>query len=234
MVVATMQMELVEDAGDELRNADEAGRRVIEEVRQLGAELLGDWAEGKMEKRAQELEQTPGVWREGKKLSWHSTFGDIGVDEPQYRQGNVRRRPFVSSAGVQSRGCSRALQRAVTDLGADLPFAQAALKLREHYGVDLSASTIRRITERHAGALVADEDTEPAWPTSPGVAAVIAEIDGGMVPLVQSDPDSVDRRRGKRVFWKEAKRAWPMRTAAPNAPMVQPSTVGSRSPGASC
>jgi hypothetical protein len=60
-------LELVEDAGDELHNADEAERRVIEEVRQLGAELLGDWAEGQVEKRTQELEQTPGVWREGKK-----------------------------------------------------------------------------------------------------------------------------------------------------------------------
>lgn len=117
----------------------------------------------------------------------------------------MRLRPFVSSAGVQSRGCSLALQRAVTDLGADLPFAQAVLKLREHYGVELSASTIRRITERHAGVLVADEEVEPAWPMQPGVAAVIAEIDGGMVPLVQSDPDSTDRRRGKRLFWKEAK-----------------------------
>lgn len=106
---------------------------------------------------------------------------------------------------MQSRGCSRALQRAVTDLGADVPFAQAAQKLREHYGVDLSASTIRRITERHAGVLVTEEDAEPAWPTRPGVATVIAEIDGGMVPLVQSDPDSADRRRGKRVYWKEAK-----------------------------
>jgi hypothetical protein len=60
-------LEWVEDAGDELRNADEAEDRVIEEVRQLGAELLEGWAEGQVAKRAQELEQTPGVWREGKK-----------------------------------------------------------------------------------------------------------------------------------------------------------------------
>jgi hypothetical protein len=34
---------------------------------------------------------------------------------------------------------------------------------------------------------------------------VIAEVDGGMVPLVEVDPDSPDRRRGKRLLWKEAK-----------------------------
>ncbi len=93
----------------------------------------------------------------------------------------------------------------VTDLGADLPFAQAAGKLLEHYGVALSPSTIRHVTEGHAQALVADGDDEPAWPTQTGVVTVIAESDGGMVPLVEGDPDSPDRRRGKRLLWKEAK-----------------------------
>lgn len=62
-------VDLVEDAGDDLRKADEAERRVIEEVRRLGQELLEGWAEGQVAKRADELEQTPGVWREGKKNS---------------------------------------------------------------------------------------------------------------------------------------------------------------------
>lgn len=116
----------------------------------------------------------------------------------------MRWRPLVSGAGVQPRGCSLALQRAITDFGADLPFAQAALKLREHDGVEMSASTIQRITERHAGVLAAQDDGEPLWPSAPGVARVIAELDGGMVPLVAADPEQVGRRRGKRVFWKEA------------------------------
>jgi hypothetical protein len=90
---------------------------------------------------------------------------------------------------VNHRGCSLALQRAVTDLGAGLPFAQAAGKLQEHSGVSLSPSTIRQVTEAHARALVDDGEDEPAWPTQTGAATVIAEIDGGMVPLVEVDPD---------------------------------------------
>jgi len=58
---------LVEDAGDELRLADEAEQRVIEEMRRLGQEVLEDWARGQVAKRAEELDRTPGVWREGKK-----------------------------------------------------------------------------------------------------------------------------------------------------------------------
>jgi len=140
-----------------------------------------------------------------KKLCWHSTFGDIKVDEPQYREGTRRRRPFARSAQVQHRGSSLPLQRVVTDLGADLPFAQAAGKLQEHYGVALSPSTIRQVTEGHARALIVDIEDEPAWPTQAGVATVIAEVDGGMVPLVEVDPDRADRRRGKRLLWKEVK-----------------------------
>ena len=62
-------VDLVEDAGDDLRKADEAELRVIEEVRGLGRELLEDWADEQVAKRADELERTPGISREGKKNS---------------------------------------------------------------------------------------------------------------------------------------------------------------------
>jgi hypothetical protein len=60
-------VDLVEDAGDDLRKADEAERRVIEEVRRLGQEVLEGWAARQVVKRSEELDGTPGVWREGKK-----------------------------------------------------------------------------------------------------------------------------------------------------------------------
>jgi len=85
-----------------------------------------------------------------KKLCWHTTFGDISVEEPQLRRGTKRVRAFAQSANVSHRGCSRPLQRAVTDFGADQAFAQVMDKLVEHYGIVLGESTIRRITEGHA------------------------------------------------------------------------------------
>ena len=62
-------VDLVEDAGDDLRKADEAERRVIDEVRGLGRELLGDWADGQGAKRAGELGRAVGTWGEGKQNS---------------------------------------------------------------------------------------------------------------------------------------------------------------------
>ena len=49
--------------------ADEAERRVIGEVPRLGQAVLAGWADGQVAKRADALERTPGVWREGKKNS---------------------------------------------------------------------------------------------------------------------------------------------------------------------
>lgn len=93
----------------------------------------------------------------------------------------------------------------VTDFGADVSFAQAMDKLVEHYGVLLPEITIRRITERHAQAIHRDSPLVASWPQTPGVAVVIALMDGGMVPIVEPDPEQPDRRRGKRLHWKEAK-----------------------------
>ena len=60
-------LDLCEDAAGDLRKADEAEQRVIEEIRSLGQEVLEGWATGQLEARCEELEGSVGVWREGKK-----------------------------------------------------------------------------------------------------------------------------------------------------------------------
>ena len=81
-------------------------------------------------------------------------------------------------------------------------------KLVEHYGILLGESTIRRITEGHARRIFegAQAVGAGAWPQAHGHSAVVvAEMDGGMVPVVVPDAASADRRKGKRLQWKEAK-----------------------------
>jgi len=140
-----------------------------------------------------------------KKLRWHSTFGEIGVEEPQFRAGSQRIRPFASRAKVRHRGCSRPLQRVVTDLAADVPFAQAIDKLVEHHGVLLSESTIRRMTEGPAQQRLETRELCQGWPQQPGCAVGVAEMDGGRVPIMTPDTTREDRRKGKSLSWKEAK-----------------------------
>lgn len=62
-------LQAVEDEAGELREADAAELRVIDEMRRMGQEALQAWAASQVEKTAQEVGQEGGVWSEGKKNS---------------------------------------------------------------------------------------------------------------------------------------------------------------------
>lgn len=126
--------------------------------------------------------------------------------EPQYRLKSKRLRPFARSARVSALCCSGPLQRAIVDLAADLPFAQARRKLIEHYGIAIGESTIQRITARHAQAMVEASRADAASAEQPGTARpIVVEIDGSMVPIVEPNRDAPDKRKGKTLGWREAK-----------------------------
>lgn len=102
------------------------------------------------------------------------------------------------------------MQRAMTDFGADEPFAAAAAKLREHYGIEVSVSTVRAITEQHGAAMLASQTQGSRWPTTPGVPRLIAEMDGSMVPQVDTAASRggdrpPDRRKTRQLSWTEAR-----------------------------
>jgi lactam utilization protein B len=61
--------DIAEDADGDLVHADEAERRVIEEVRRVGQETLHSWAEGRIARGEEEQLQADGVCRAGKKNS---------------------------------------------------------------------------------------------------------------------------------------------------------------------
>lgn len=99
------------------------------------------------------------------------------------------------------------MQRTLTDLGADLPYAQVMDKMVEHYGIVIAESTIRRVTLRHAKKV---QQRSRGLPQGLPKAVApqqtfITEMDGTMVPTVRSDPSQRDQRKGKNVQWQEAK-----------------------------
>jgi uncharacterized NAD(P)/FAD-binding protein YdhS len=59
----------VEDAGGDLKKADAAEMRMIDEMRRMGQEAMQAWAERQVEKTEQAVRQGGQVWREGKKNS---------------------------------------------------------------------------------------------------------------------------------------------------------------------
>src|SRR5205807_8284249 len=152
---------------------------------------------------------------EGKKnLYWHTRLGKIEIAEEVFTQGRggPEIRPFCASAEVQCRGYSEGLQRAMTDFGAENAVAGAAAKLKEHYGIEVPVSAVRVVTEEHGAAMLAQEKQKSDWPESGGVAGapvLIAEIDGSMLPVVETAEPGAgeapeDRRKTRQVSWKEA------------------------------
>jgi len=196
---------LDQSAGDDC-TADQAEARVSEQVHQLAGEVLGQWAhEANAHTQAQVPTQHPSAIRHGKKkrLKWQTTFGWVTVEETQWRLG--RRgpllRPFCERAGVRPRGRSRRLQRALVDFGAEESFARAAERVREHYGLDVSAEAVRQHTLRHGAQISALTVTPPQR----AAATLITQLDGSMIPIVVPPASGKDRRRGKQLLWREAR-----------------------------
>ena len=64
-----MLIQVVEDAGDDLTVADEAERRLIEELRRMGQEAMEAWAVRQIEKTGAVLREEATVHLAGKKNS---------------------------------------------------------------------------------------------------------------------------------------------------------------------
>ena len=100
----------------------------------------------------------------------------------------------------------------MADLGADAPFARAAAKLKEHYGIEVPGSAMQQITEEQGAAILAQEKKKSAWPEGGGVPVLIVEMDGSMLPVVETAPAgnpeaALDRRKTRHVGWREARLA---------------------------
>ena len=197
-------LELVENA-ETIVLADDAERRVIQELRGMGNDLLTDWAHSRVAQTQQEVAGSQ-VTRHVKKLCWYSTYGQIEISEQTYwdRPNKCVIRPFAASAGVGHRRYSLSLEEAIADFGAATPFAKVAQKIKRHYGIDISTSAAYIVTNNHAQAMVEFGVLPEARSEA---ALLIAEMDGSMVPVVQmaATPTQADLRKTRVLCWKELK-----------------------------
>lgn len=133
------------------------------------------------------------------------------VVEQRFRHGRQgpSLRPFLVSARVRPRGYSKRLERAITDFGADVAFEHVPKKVQEHYGIEVARNAAREITERHGARMLEHESLQTQMPDQPGVAVVVAELDGSMIPVVRTaEPEpGLDRRTTRQLDWQEARLA---------------------------
>jgi len=132
----------------------------------------------------------------------------VEVGEQTWRRGTKSLRPLLARLGVAARGCSKRLQRALTDFGADEAFAAAAAKVKEHHGVEVNSERVRRVCLEHAGRIAARAVTGPCTTLAArGPDWIVAEADGTMLPIVNTSaaPPGADRRKHRKTSWQETR-----------------------------
>src|SRR4030042_5948618 len=87
----------------------------------------------------------------------------------------------------------------------------ADAKLKEHYAIEVPATVVRAIAEKHGEAMARMERRQQSeLPDRPGGAMLIVETDGSMIPvgetaeIVTGEP-SVDLRKNRKLDWKEGR-----------------------------
>lgn len=110
------------------------------------------------------------------------------------------------------RTCSIPLQRTITDFAADGSFGWgAAAKLKEHYRIEVPATVVRAIAEKHGEAMARMERRQQReLPDLPGVSVLIVETDGSMIPVVETaepvpEEPPIDLRKTRKLEWKEGR-----------------------------
>ena len=107
----------------------------------------------------------------------------------------------------------------ITDFGADIPFGQILQKLLEHHGLTVPISSAQAITQAHAQNSLATQPLDTELPIGAAVASLITQIDGSMIPIVEttleaSEAELIDRRTTRKLSWKEARLGLSRSTAA--------------------
>lgn len=111
------------------------------------------------------------------------------------------------SAGVTTKSCSLPLERRIVDFGAEHAFNRVHNKLKEHYGIEIPSSLPRTITLKHAKNIekIQSERLKLEKMDKSKKSCIISETDGSMVPIVQTDKNATDSRKGKTLKYREAR-----------------------------
>lgn len=126
------------------------------------------------------------------------------MEERIWRRAELNyERIFAAAIGVSHRGRSAALNRVLSDFGAEHSFLQATLRVKEHYGFEITASAVRTSTletARRAEAILRRKYRQ-SYRSLPEVGAVnvLSQADGTMICTV-----APGKRNGKRPrSWNE-------------------------------
>jgi hypothetical protein len=82
-------LECVENEGGEVMRASEVEERTHKEIKELGREVMRGWA-GRLAEGASNRAERAGAVRYKKRCYWHSSLGEVEVEEVRYRDRRGR------------------------------------------------------------------------------------------------------------------------------------------------
>jgi hypothetical protein len=172
----------------------------------------------------QEAKATGLILHRRKRVKYLSLFGAHEIESPYLWDKKTGRgaRPVKQQLGIEHGDRSVAVQRALTDFGAEESFGQAAKRFEEHYGWKINRATVRREVEKTA--LLAQKFVEvklfiaklkalKSLATRPNIEQLLVELDGchirtgTLLPAEKAEVTKKRRllKRKRESDWKEVR-----------------------------
>ncbi len=173
---------------EELPNIDE---RVVPLVRRIGNKTLEELAKQKVDSTVKQNEDLGLKVHRSKMIEFEYIFGPVAIESPYMwlkECGGIR--PTSELLGLNARGRSELVNRALTDFGAEESFGHASKRFEEHYGWVIGRTSILRVVEAEAvraeefverkieEQLKIYEASEPATKSDNAIATMLVELDG--------------------------------------------------------
>lgn len=180
--------ELLLEEGVELDELVRIDERVLPLVRRIGNKALEELVKKKVDSTVKQTEELGLKVHRSKMIEFEYIFGAVAIESPYMwlkECGGIR--PTSELLGLNARGRSELVTRALTDFGAEESFGQASKRFEEHYGWAIGRTSILRVVESEAvraEAFVARKleeqlKTYEATETmTKGIETMLVELDG--------------------------------------------------------
>jgi len=181
----------------------EAELLVTELTQEIGKGLMEEWTEVTQDQAVEEAARSKAAAKNGKKKRYYYTsFGKIEFDAQVTKDPATGKTflPFFQRMNLRSCGCSLLLRRRVIDFSSERSFQKTAAAIKEHYGVEISPSSIRNMTFETGSEAHKFNAELPVPP--PNAEVLIAQIDGSMIPTVEYR-ETEQGKKQRMCSWKE-------------------------------
>lgn len=83
-------------------------------------------------------------------IVYHVIFGTMELNSPYLWMNGEQSKPLLDDMGITHHGRTETVNRALTDFGIEHSFDQASKRFEEHYGFNISPTTVDRVTKESA------------------------------------------------------------------------------------